>query len=168
MTYITNITSGGEFQIGYVFYNEQIYSYYATCLVFNGGYFYLGKSDIKTIEIKSFVSDTTTSTAPPTTLINPMSSWNCSKMLVSCLSGNLKLCSMCPYYISMGSWFFVIILLGTESLIYFKTQQIAVPLMINFLVAGTLFAYFPIEMWGAQLLASFLAFTGIAYMLYKG
>lgn len=154
----------GLYTITYKFNHIATYPYYAVCS--KTGY----ETATTTTKYITVYTETYNATTTTTTLTTPpydTSSWNCTDMDQKCLEGDIFHCIMCPFYLAMGAWFFVIIWVATCAILYITTETAAAPSFVSIVIGASYYSFLPQEAQIATGLALVVGITGVIYVLIK-
>ena len=73
-----------------------------------------------------------------------------------------------PYLVTMGFWFYAIIMGTVMIALYLKSGQIALPMTLGLIALGIIIQYMPAEVIGVSYIISAVAITAILYRVFHG
>lgn len=73
-----------------------------------------------------------------------------------------------PFIITMGFWFYALMLGSMLIGIYFKTGQLVLPVVAGLLALGVVISFMPPEVAGVAYIASSVAIAAVMYRVFKG
>jgi len=73
-----------------------------------------------------------------------------------------------PYIITMGFWFYALMLGSMLIGIYLKTGQLVLPVVMGLLALGVVISFMPPEVAGVAYIASSVAIAAVMYKVFKG